>query len=109
MMESERKAEEDGDRDIEQQRQRDREIETETQRQRRRDGDAESPDLATAGSEQVAGCRASGAGCTHFSVKPDSGKFREETPEGVLGVLRETVCRYLSARLKSKRSALSFR
>ena len=100
-MGSERKAEEEGDRDTEQQRQ--------TERQRDRDGDAESPDLAAAGSEQVAGRRASGGGCTHFSTKPDSEKFREEPPEGVLGLLKETVCRYLSAGLKSKPSALSFR
>ena len=51
----------------------------------------------------------SGGGCTHFSTKPDSEKFREEPPEGVLGLLKETVCRYLSAGLKSKPSALSFR
>lgn len=43
-----------------------------------------------------------------FSTKPDSEVPVRSPLEGVLGVFRETVCRYLSAGLNSKRSAVSF-
>ena len=81
----------------------------ETETERDGDGDAESlsPGRCTLRAGDGTQGR-SGGGRTHFSTKPDSEVPVRSPLEGVLGVFRETVCRYLSAGLKSKRSAVSF-